>query len=150
MDASQLKPSDYRLVFEGSPLAPVLTRMSDGKVFNASSTPPLNSGNLAAGFDADGLRFTVPAATIGGSGQWQQHVVQAFEHGGQRDRGPGAQPGRGGRSQCADGQHQQENTGTLQLSFVGANDLESRYSGRRKHPLHLNLRRCTYRTSHDG
>ena len=56
MDASQLKPSEYRLIFEGSPVAPVLTRMSDGKVFNGSSTPPLT-------MYANGLPFTVPNAT---------------------------------------------------------------------------------------
>src|SRR5574344_3141022 len=54
VNARDLKPSDYRLIFEGSPLAPVLTRMSDGKVFNATSTPPLTTmADLNAGFEAD-------------------------------------------------------------------------------------------------
>src|SRR5574344_1057862 len=78
MDASQLKPSEYRLIFEGSPVAPVLTRMSDGKVFNATSTPPLTMAALNAGFDADGLRFTVPNATTAAAVAGKSMLLKPF------------------------------------------------------------------------
>src|SRR5574344_459161 len=41
VNARDLKPSDYKLVFDGG--QPSLVRLSDGKTFNGSSTPPLDA-----------------------------------------------------------------------------------------------------------
>ncbi len=90
VDATGLKPSDYKLVYQGG--NPSLVRLSDGKVYDGSSTPPLTAAALAAGYEADGLRFTVPARGFCRSGQWAKHFVQAFWFGGGHHRSPGTQP----------------------------------------------------------
>ena len=121
MDASQLKPSDYRLIFEGSPLTPVLTRMSDGKVFNATSTPALNMANLATGFKADGLLFTVPNATAAVAGN--SMLFKPFSTAASEIEALVHNPDELAVSSALTANINKENKGTLQLSFVGANDL---------------------------
>ena len=120
MDASQLKPSEYRLIFEGSPLAPVLTRMSDGKVFNATSTPPLNMGNLATGFDADGLRFTVPNATAAVAGN--SMLFKPFSTAASEIEALVHNPDELAAASALTANINKNNTGKLQLTQLGAND----------------------------
>ena len=122
MDASQLKPSEYRLVFEGSPLAPVLTRMSDGKVFNATSTPPLNMGNLATGFDADGLRFIVPAATLAAAVSGNSMLFKPFSTAASEIEALVHNPDELAAASALTANINKNNTGKLQLTQVGAND----------------------------
>lgn len=121
IDASQLKPSEYRLIFEGSPVAPVLTRMSDGKVFNATSTPSLTMVDLNDGFEADGLRFTVPKATtdvaVAGNSMLFKPLstvasdIQALVH----------NPDDLAVASALTANINKDNQGTLQLSALGAN-----------------------------
>ena len=120
MDASQLKPSEYRLVFEGSPLTPVLTRMSDGKVFNATSTPPLNMGNLATGFDADGLLFTVPNATAAVAGN--SMLFKPFSTAASEIEALVHNPDELAAASALTANINKNNTGKLQLTQLGAND----------------------------
>ena len=120
MDASQLKPSEYRLIFEGSPVAPVLTRMSDGKVFNATSTPPLNMGNLATGFDADGLRFTVPNATAAVAGN--SMLFKPFSTAASEIEALVHNPDELAAASALTANINKNNTGKLQLTQLGAND----------------------------
>jgi flagellar hook-associated protein 1 FlgK len=122
MDASQLKPSEYRLVFEGSPLTPVLTRMSDGKVFNATSTPPLNMGNLATGFDADGLRFTVPNATTAAAVAGNSMLFKPFSTAASEIEALVHNPDELAAASALTANINKNNTGKLQLTQVGAND----------------------------
>ena len=122
MDASQLKPSEYRLVFEGSPVAPVLTRMSDGKVFNATSTPPLNMGNLATGFDADGLRFIVPAATLAAAVSGNSMLFKPFSTAASEIEALVHNPDELAAASALTANINKNNTGKLQLTQVGAND----------------------------
>lgn len=122
MDASQLKPSEYRLVFEGSPVAPVLTRMSDGKVFNGSSTPPLNMGNLATGFDADGLRFIVPAATLAAAVSGNSMLFKPFSTAASEIEALVHNPDELAAASALTANINKNNTGKLQLTQVGAND----------------------------
>ena len=122
MDASQLKPSEYRLVFEGSPLAPVLTRMSDGKVFNATSTPPLNMGNLATGFDADGLRFIVPAATLAAAVSGNSMLFKPFSTAASEIEALVHNPDELAAASALTANINKNNTGKLQLTQLGAND----------------------------
>ena len=122
MDASQLKPSEYRLVFEGSPVAPVLTRMSDGKVFNATSTPPLNMGNLATGFDADGLRFTVPNATTAAAVAGNSMLFKPFSTAASEIEALVHNPDELAAASALTANINKNNTGKLQLTQVGAND----------------------------
>ena len=122
MDASQLKPSEYRLVFEGSPLAPVLTRMSDGKVFNATSTPPLNMGNLATGFDADGLRFTVPNATTAAAVAGNSMLFKPFSTAASEIEALVHNPDELAAASALTANINKNNTGKLQLTQLGAND----------------------------
>ena len=122
MDASQLKPSEYRLVFEGSPLAPVLTRMSDGKVFNGSSTPPLNMGNLATGFDADGLRFIVPAATLAAAVSGNSMLFKPFSTAASEIEALVHNPDELAAASALTANINKNNTGKLQLTQLGAND----------------------------
>ncbi len=75
--------------------------MSDGKVFNATSTPPLNMGNLATGFDADGLRFIVPAATLAAAVSGDSMLFKPFSTAASEIEALVHNPGRIGRSQCA-------------------------------------------------
>ena len=122
MDASQLKPSEYRLVFEGSPVAPVLTRMSDGKVFNATSTPPLNMGNLATGFDADGLRFIVPAATLAAAVSGNSMLYKPFSTAASEIEALVHNPDELAAASALTANINKNNTGKLQLTQLGAND----------------------------
>ena len=122
IDASQLKPSEYRLVFEGSPLAPVLTRMSDGKVFNATSTPPLNMGNLATGFDADGLRFIVPAATLAAAVSGNSMLFKPFSTAASEIEALVHNPDELAAASALTANINKNNTGKLQLTQLGAND----------------------------
>ena len=122
MDASQLKPSEYRLVFEGSPVAPVLTRMSDGKVFNATSTPPLNMGNLATGFDADGLRFIVPAATLAAAVSGNSMLFKPFSTAASEIEALVHNPDELAAASALTANINKNNTGKLQLTQLGAND----------------------------
>lgn len=122
IDASQLKPSEYRLIFEGSPVAPVLTRMSDGKVFNATSTPALNMGNLATGFDADGLRFTVPAATLAAAVSGNSMLFKPFSTAASEIEALVHNPDELAAASALTANINKNNTGKLQLTQVGAND----------------------------
>ena len=122
MDANPLKPSEYRLVFEGSPVAPVLTRMSDGKVFNATSTPPLNMGNLATGFDADGLRFIVPAATLAAAVSGNSMLFKPFSTAASEIEALVHNPDELAAASALTANINKNNTGKLQLTQLGAND----------------------------
>ena len=122
MDASKLKPSEYRLIFEGSPVAPVLTRMSDGKVFNATSTPPLNMGNLATGFDADGLRFIVPAATLAAAVSGNSMLFKPFSTAASEIEALVHNPDELAAASALTANINKNNTGKLQLTQLGAND----------------------------
>ena len=122
MDASQLKPSEYRLVFEGSPLAPVLTRMSDGKVFNGSSTPPLTMAALNAGFDADGLRFTVPNATTAAAVAGNSMLFKPFSTAASEIEALVHNPDELAAASALTANINKNNTGKLQLTQLGAND----------------------------
>jgi len=122
MDASQLKPSEYRLIFEGSPVAPVLTRMSDGKVFNGSSTPPLTMAALNAGFDADGLRFTVPNATTAAAVAGNSMLFKPFSTAASEIEALVHNPDELAAASALTANINKNNTGKLQLTQVGAND----------------------------
>ena len=120
MDASQLKPSEYRLIFEGSPVAPVLTRMSDGKVFNGSSTPPLTMAALNAGFDADGLRFTVPNATTAAAVAGNSMLFKPFSTAASEIEALVHNPDELAAASALTANINKKNKGTLQLSQLGA------------------------------
>ena len=122
MDASQLKPSEYRLIFEGSPVAPVLTRMSDGKVFNATSTPPLTMAALNAGFDADGLRFTVPNATTAAAVAGNSMLFKPFSTAASEIEALVHNPDELAAASALTANINKNNTGKLQLTQLGAND----------------------------
>lgn len=122
IDASQLKPSEYRLIFEGSPVAPVLTRMSDGKVFNATSTPPLTMAALNAGFDADGLRFTVPNATTAAAVAGNSMLFKPFSTAASEIEALVHNPDELAAASALTANINKNNTGKLQLTQVGAND----------------------------
>ena len=113
MDASQLKPSEYRLIFEGSPLAPVLTRMSDGKVFNATSTSPLT-------FYADGLLFTVPDVTAAVAGN--SMLFKPFSTAASEIEALVHNPDELAAASALTANINKNNTGKLQLTQLGAND----------------------------
>lgn len=114
IDASQLKPSEYRLIFEGSPLTPVLTRMSDGKVFNATSTSPLT-------FEADGLRFIVPNATAAVAGN--SMLFKPFSTAASEIEALVHNPDELAAASALTANINKTNTGKLQLSFLGISDL---------------------------
>ncbi len=135
MDASQLKPSEYRLIFEGSPLTPVLTRMSDGKVFNATSTPPLNMGNLATGFDADGLRFIVPAATLAAAVSGNSMLFKPFSTAASEIEALVHNPDELAAASALTANINKNNTGKLQLTQLGANDFTGIPAA--QHPVRL-------------
>ena len=123
MDASQLKPSEYRLIFEGSPVAPVLTRMSDGKVFNATSTPPLTTmADLNAGFEADGLRFTVPNATTAAAVAGNSMLFKPFSTAASEIEALVHNPDELAAASALTANINKNNTGKLQLTQLGAND----------------------------
>lgn len=122
VDASQLKPSDYRLIFEGTPLAPVLTRMSDGKVFDGSSTPALTMANLATGFEADGLRFTVPGATLAAAASGNSMLFKPFSTVASDIQALVHNPEELAAASALTANINKDNQGKLQLSALGAND----------------------------
>ena len=115
IDASQLKPSEYRLIFEGSPVAPVLTRMSDGKVFNATSTSPLT-------FYADGLRFTVPNATTAAAVAGNSMLFKPFSTAASEIEALVHNPDELAAASALTANINKNNTGKLQLTQLGAND----------------------------
>ena len=115
IDASQLKPSEYRLIFEGSPLTPVLTRMSDGKVFNATSTSPLT-------FEADGLRFIVPNATTAAAVAGNSMLFKPFSTAASEIEALVHNPDELAAASALTANINKNNTGKLQLTQVGAND----------------------------
>ena len=115
MDASKLKPSEYRLIFEGSPVAPVLTRMSDGKVFNATSTSPLT-------FYADGLRFTVPNATTAAAVAGNSMLFKPFSTAASEIEALVHNPDELAAASALTANINKNNTGKLQLTQLGAND----------------------------
>ena len=135
MDASQLKPSEYRLIFEGSPLAPVLTRMSDGKVFNGSSTPPLTMAALNAGFDADGLRFTVPNATTAAAVAGNSMLFKPFSTAASEIEALVHNPDELAAASALTANINKNNTGKLQLTQLGANDFTGIPAA--QHPVRL-------------
>ena len=135
MDASQLKPSEYRLIFEGSPVAPVLTRMSDGKVFNASSTPPLTMAALNAGFDADGLRFTVPNATTAAAVAGNSMLFKPFSTAASEIEALVHNPDELAAASALTANINKNNTGKLQLTQLGANDFTGIPAA--QHPVRL-------------
>ena len=122
MDASQLKPSEYRLIFEGSPVAPVLTRMSDGKVFNATSTPPLTMAALNSGFEVDGLRFTVPNATTAAAVAGNSMLFKPFSTAASEIEALVHNPDELAAASALTANINKNNTGKLQLTQLGAND----------------------------
>lgn len=71
-DASQFKPSDYKIVF--GPPQPRLVRLLDGQ------TSLLNPDPVTGGIDVvhDGLRFQVPAAVVGAAANNQSILFQPF------------------------------------------------------------------------
>ena len=135
MDASQLKPSEYRLIFEGSPVAPVLTRMSDGKVFNGSSTPPLTMAALNAGFDADGLRFTVPNATTAAAVAGNSMLFKPFSTAASEIEALVHNPDELAAASALTANINKNNTGKLQLTQLGANDFTGIPAA--QHPVRL-------------
>ena len=122
MDASKLKPSEYRLIFEGSPVAPVLTRMSDGKVFNATSTPPLTMAALNSGFEVDGLRFTVPNATTAAAVAGNSMLFKPFSTAASEIEALVHNPDELAAASALTANINKNNTGKLQLTQLGAND----------------------------
>ena len=103
-------------------MAPVLTRMSDGKVFNATSTPPLNMGNLATGFDADGLRFTVPNATTAAAVAGNSMLFKPFSTAASEIEALVHNPDELAAASALTANINKNNTGKLQLTQLGAND----------------------------
>ena len=121
-NARDLKPSDYKIVYNASQ-EPSLIRMSDGKTFNASSTPPLTAATLDAGYPADGLVFTVPATISAASQNGQSVLFQPFDRAASEVQSLLHNPDELAVSSALTANINKENKGTLQLSFVGANDL---------------------------
>lgn len=117
-NAGDLKPSDYKLVFDGG--QPSLVRMSDGKTFNASSNPPLDAAALAAGYEADGLEFTVDSAVIAAAQDGQSILFQPFNRAASEVQALLHNPDELAVSSALTANINKENQGTLQLSQLGA------------------------------
>ena len=117
-NARDLKPSDYKLVFDGG--QPSLVRLSDGKTFNASSTPPLTAAALDAGYEADGLTFTVPASISGAAQDGQSILFQPFNRAASEVQALLHNPDELAVSSALTANINKENQGTLQLSQLGA------------------------------
>lgn len=122
VNARDLKPSDYKIVFSGSqPNMDVsLVRLSDGKTFNASSNPPLDAAALAAGYEADGLTFTVPASISGAAQDGQSILFQPFNRAASEVQALLHNPDELAVSSALTANINKENKGTLQLSQLGA------------------------------
>lgn len=121
-NARDLKPSDYKIVYNASQ-EPSLIRMSDGKTFNASSTPPLTAATLDAGYQADGLVFTVPAPISAASQNGQSVLFQPFDRAASEVQAQLHNPDELAVASALTANINKNNTGSLQLSFLGANDL---------------------------
>ena len=88
--------------------------MSDGKVFNATSTSPLT-------FEADGLSFIVPNATAAVAGN--SMLFKPFSTAASEIEALVHNPDELAAASALTANINKNNTGTLQLSFLGANDL---------------------------
>lgn len=118
-NARDLKPSDYKIVYNASQ-EPSLIRMSDGKTFNASSTPPLTAATLDAGYPADGLVFTVPATISAASQNGQSVLFQPFDRAASEVQSLLHNPDELAAASALTANINKENQGTLQLSQLGA------------------------------
>lgn len=118
VNARDLKPSDYKLVFDGG--QPSLVRLSDGKTFNGSSTPPLDATALAAGYEADGLVFTVDNAVIAAAQDGQSILFQPFNRAASEVQSLLHNPDELAAASALTANINKENQGTLQLSQLGA------------------------------
>ena len=123
-NALNLKPSDYKIVFDDN-LPPSLVRLSDGKTFNASSDPAFTVADLtsADGVEIDGLVFKVNAAVVGAAEKGQSILFQPFNKAASEVKALLHNPDELAVSSALTANINKENKGTLQLSFVGANDL---------------------------
>lgn len=122
VDATSLKASDYKIVFSGTPLAPSLVRLSDGKTFDANSTPPLDAASLAAGYTVDGLQFQVSAGTIAAAQSGQSILFQPYGTVASEIEALVHNPDELAVASALTANISKTNTGTLQLSQVGASD----------------------------
>ncbi len=124
-DALELKPSDYKIMFSGTqPNVDVsLVRLSDGKTINGNSTPPLTIATLAGGYKFDGLTFTVPTPLSAEAKDGQSILFQPFNKAASEVKALLHNPDELAVSSALTANINKENKGTLQLSFVGANDL---------------------------
>ena len=118
VNARDLKPSDYKLVFDGG--QPSLVRLSDGKTFNGSSNPPLDAAALAAGYEADGLVFTVDNAVIAAAQDGQSILFQPFNRAASEVQALLHNPDELAVSSALTANINKGNQGTLQLSQLGA------------------------------
>lgn len=118
VNARDLKPSDYKLVFDGG--QPSLVRLSDGKTFNGSSNPPLDAAALAAGYEADGLEFTVDNAVIAAAQDGQSILFQPFNRAASEVQSLLHNPDELAAASALTANINKENQGTLQLSQLGA------------------------------
>lgn len=120
-NALDLKPSDYKIVFDDTQ-TPSLVRLSDGKTFNALSDPAFTLADLtsADGVEIDGLVFKVDAAVVG---KGQSILFQPFNKAASEVKALLHNPDELAVSSALTANISKDNKGTLQLSFVGANDL---------------------------
>ena len=122
VNARDLKPSDYKVVFNADQ-EPSLIRLSDGKTFNASSTPPLTAADLEAGYQADGLLFTVPADISDAAQEGQSILFQPFNRAASEVQAKMHNPDELAVASALTANINKSNAGTLQLSFLGISDL---------------------------
>ena len=116
VDATKLKPSDYKIVFQGG--SPSLIRLTDGKVF-----PPLDAASLAAGdVVADGLQFQVPAATIAAAQNGDSMLFKPFSTAASEIEALVHNPDELAAASALTANINKNNTGKLQLTQLGAND----------------------------
>lgn len=120
-NALDLKPSDYKIVFDANK-QPSLVRLSDGKTWNALSEPKFDDGALAGGYEADGLEFTVDSAVIAAAQDGQSILFQPFNKAASEVKALLHNPDELAVSSALTANINKENKGTLQLSFVGAQD----------------------------
>ena len=120
VDATKLKPSDYKIVFQGG--NPSLIRLTDGKVFDGTSTPPLDAASLAAGYVADGLQFQVPATTIAAAQNGNSMLFKPFSTAASEIEALVHNPDELAAASALTANINKNNTGKLQLTQLGAND----------------------------
>lgn len=122
-NALDLKPSDYKIMFSGTqPNMDVsLVRLSDGKTFNdpAFTVAGLTSAN---GIEIDGLVFKVDADVVDAAEKGQSILFQPFNKAASEVKALLHNPDELAVSSALTANINKENKGTLQLSFVGAND----------------------------